>query len=94
MAFIRIYALFTMLQTQWGNREVNVVHNEVTRTGKFAVDEEQVKGDKEDAEGKDELWDIFKCDKDSIEVSYLVFRSGDDEESFCQSDDDASKASI
>lgn len=62
MAFIRIYALFTMLQTQWGNRAVSVVHNQVTRTGEFALqvikmgqvaDEEQGKDD--DSSG--EVWD-------------------------------------
>jgi hypothetical protein len=37
MAFIRIFALFTMLQTQWGNRSVKVVNNQVVRTGKFAL---------------------------------------------------------
>ena len=64
MAFVRIYAMFTMLQTQWGNREVNVVDNQVKRTGKFALfleeDSDQKQGDEEQGKGgEDEIsvWD-------------------------------------
>jgi len=35
MGSIRIYALFTMQQTHWGNRAVGVVKNQVIRTGEF-----------------------------------------------------------
>jgi glycosyltransferase involved in cell wall biosynthesis len=85
MAFIRLYALFTMLETQWGNREVNVVKNQVTRTGKFAsfaeelADEEQAKGDKTDEDDSDELeddsdelWDICKVESGTVDSGGAV----------------------
>jgi glycosyltransferase involved in cell wall biosynthesis len=59
MAFVRIYALITMLQTQWGNRDVKVVNNQVIRTGDFARQHVMGiwQGDDNQGTDDDEVWD-------------------------------------
>lgn len=54
LGFVRIYALFTMLRTRWGNRAVVVVGNQVMRTGEFAdqAAEMEEDGDAEERHAK------------------------------------------
>jgi hypothetical protein len=79
MAFIRIYALFTMLETHWGNREVNVVHNEVKRTGKFALflgdNSDEERGDDEQDKGVEDAISVWDRDDAASLVSVATLVS-------------------
>jgi glycosyltransferase involved in cell wall biosynthesis len=85
MAFVRIYALITMLQTKWGNRDVKVVNNQVTRTGEFArhvTGAIQVTPQESESEhGNDD--DVVFVNGDDYEVCYRGDEELDDWEGPC-----------